>query len=68
MRYCWTDRGEVDEQWYRDVYLAVEEVGGQTCMLEDGHDGPHRWTPDSRIGVTFAEPGNGEQPTKENDR
>lgn len=25
-----------------------------TCMLEDGHDGPHEWTRDDAIGISFA--------------
>jgi hypothetical protein len=27
-----------------------------TCLLEDGHDGPHEWTPDSSITIRFVEP------------
>jgi hypothetical protein len=27
---------------------------GQTCMLPQGHDGPHEWTRDDEIGVEFA--------------
>jgi hypothetical protein len=27
---------------------------GQTCMLADGHDGPHEWTPDDEIVVEFS--------------
>ena len=26
---------------------------GQTCMLLLGHDGPHEWTRDDQIGVSF---------------
>jgi len=40
--HCWED-GPRDE---RDV--------GSTCMLPDGHDGPHEWTPDDEITVRFA--------------
>ena len=28
---------------------------GQTCVLLLGHDGPHEWTRDDQIGVTFKE-------------
>jgi hypothetical protein len=24
-----------------------------TCMLPDGHAGPHQWTPDGEIEITF---------------
>ena len=29
--------------------------GHATCMLPDGHEGPHEYTPDDRIRLTFAE-------------
>lgn len=44
--HCWADgpRRETPERFV-----------GSTCMLWDGHDGPHEWTPDDEIGVTFEE-------------
>ncbi len=27
--------------------------GGSTCLLVDGHTGPHEFTSDDQIGVTF---------------
>ena len=56
--HCWTDEREHAEEvhgrlspqwaevWFRDV--------SGTCMLPQGHDGPHQFTPDDQIGVTFA--------------
>ncbi len=32
----------------------TEDDCGQTCMLEAGHDGPHEWTRDDGIELTFA--------------
>jgi len=51
--HCWAGREEVDEEWRRTVYLVHDEVPGMTCMLEAGHAGPHEWTSDRDIGVTF---------------
>jgi hypothetical protein len=35
--FCWEDGPDSDS----------------TCMLDDGHDGPHEFTPDSEIVVKF---------------
>lgn len=32
----------------------TEDDRGQTCMLWEGHDGPHEWTRDDAIVVDFA--------------
>lgn len=32
-----------------------EDGGDSTCLLPDGHDGPHEFTLDSDIWVTFIE-------------
>ena len=40
--HCWED-GPRDEDYV-----------GSTCMLLDGHEGPHEFMSDSRIGVVFA--------------
>ena len=40
-RHCWEDG-------------PLEEDGcSTTCMLERGHEGPHEWTRDDQIGVSF---------------
>jgi hypothetical protein len=31
-----------------------EDEGRSTCLLPDGHDGPHEFTPDTEIVVRFA--------------
>lgn len=31
----------------------TEDGCSTTCMLEDGHEGPHEWTRDDHIGITF---------------
>lgn len=46
--HCWEDGPRTDDDCC------------QTCMLEDGHEGPHVWTRDDEIVVEF-EPG--EEPT-----
>lgn len=35
---------------------AADDGCTTTCMLPDGHKGPHKWTRDDRIGFTFAAP------------
>ena len=35
------------------------EEGEATCLLEDGHEGPHEWTPDNEIMITFKGKGEG---------
>lgn len=37
---CWEESGEYPNT--------------STCMLLDGHDGPHEFTPDSDITIGFA--------------
>jgi hypothetical protein len=45
MRHCWFD-------FESSEYL---QMPGHTCMLPDGHDGPHEPTPDAEIMIGFAE-------------
>lgn len=60
MVHCWTDKlewiietyGDLSSHWYD--YVA-REGPGETCMLEKGHEGPHEWTPDDQIIITFKE-------------
>jgi hypothetical protein len=60
-RHCWADKaehvakehGEYSPQHIDTMYGPS---GNATCMLEDGHDGPHDWTSDSEIVVEFTDP------------
>lgn len=62
--HCWTGRNEVETAipdcthgGHDDWDQAMECAYGReqaTCLLEDGHSGPHEWTPDSEIVVSFA--------------
>jgi hypothetical protein len=57
---CWADKaehlakehGEYSPQHVNAMYGAG---GNATCLLPEGHDGPHDWTSDSEIVVTFPE-------------
>lgn len=40
--HCWEDGPE------------TEDGCSTTCMLLDGHEGPHEFTRDDQIGITFA--------------
>lgn len=58
--HCWKDR----LAWIEDVHghgsdewCAAYDKPSATCMLEDGHDGPHEFMPDSDIAVSFAPEG-----------
>ena len=42
VRHCW-ENGP-----------TTEDGCGTTCMLLLGHDGPHEWTRDDRIVISFA--------------
>lgn len=44
--HCWEDGPRVEVDADLDI--------GSTCMLLSGHDGPHEFTPDNKIGVHFA--------------
>ncbi|HEY7822155.1 MAG TPA: hypothetical protein VIG24_04955 [Acidimicrobiia bacterium] len=37
----------------RVLHCWFDFEDGHTCLLEDGHDGPHEQVPDSDISVTF---------------
>lgn len=52
--HCWADGPSLLEWMEANPDADVEEYMGSTCMLEKGHDGPHEFTPDDRIGITFA--------------
>jgi hypothetical protein len=60
MSRCWLGKSDYYETLYgwlspehSAVYLAADV--DSTCMLDDGHTGPHEWTRDDRMGVTFPE-------------
>ena len=54
MSHCWADYHEQfpfgSHEW-AEHYLDTSA----TCLLQEGHDGPHEWTPDDQIVVTFPE-------------
>ncbi len=35
----------------------TEDGCSTTCMLADGHSGPHEWSRDDEIGISFSEDG-----------
>jgi hypothetical protein len=41
---CWEDRREFYDDW---------DLPAGTCLLPDGHDGPHEFTDDSDIIIQF---------------
>lgn len=53
-RHCWFD-------FWADIEDGDTSLPGHTCMLPDGHDGPHEPTPDKEILISFAE----DQPLRE---
>jgi hypothetical protein len=65
MAHCWKDKREHFEDVfgygtpeYWDAWATTWSEDGQvslnaTCFLEDGHSGPHEWTPDNDITVSF---------------
>ena len=56
-RHCWMGKTEYNEEKYGwgtpEYWEHWEESQGKTCLLPDGHDGPHEWTDDSEIVVEF---------------
>ena len=56
MTHCWKDEREHIEEAYgvgSDEWHAGFDGPGGTCLLLDGHDGPHEFTPDDEITVSF---------------
>lgn len=61
--HCWEDRTkepigpcskcEAGEPGGHNCWLGVAFSPSATCMLEQGHEGAHRFTDDSKIGVAF---------------
>jgi len=54
LTHCWEDGPE------------TEDGCSTTCMLLDGHDGPHKWTSDDEIGISFAKDTEAERTLFEN--
>lgn len=54
--HCWKGKGEYMAEtfgWQSDEHLAVYRDGDGTCLLEDGHEEEHEFTPDSETVVSF---------------
>lgn len=63
MTHCWKDKREWIEEEHGSLspeMMADLFQNTATCMLEDGHAGPHEWTPDNDITITFAQSAAGE--------
>jgi len=58
--HCWKGRScHIREGygWGSDEHIAtyLDDFIDGTCMLPAGHEGPHEFTPDDQIEVTFKE-------------
>lgn len=65
LTHCWagwlesmSDDDRIDEmarQWQADDAAGRSDRGFQdkTCLLPQGHSGPHEWTPDDQFSVKF---------------
>ncbi len=58
MIHCWKGKREhieetVPDYVMSDAWHAAWRDGEATCMLEEGHEGDHVFTPDSQITITF---------------
>lgn len=57
--HCWKDRAEYMEEYFGngspEHLSAMYFELSATCMLEDEHDGPHEWTLDSDVLITFGD-------------
>lgn len=55
--HCWMGRLEWIKETYgsmSDEYVSyLENDMPETCMLPDGHAGPHEWTRDDEIEISF---------------
>ena len=55
--HCWEDKGDWIESTYGvasdeyAAYYAADDRG--MCLLPDGHEGPHVFTPTSEITLVF---------------
>jgi len=58
MTHCWKDYREHIEETCgvgSDAWNASFDRSGGTCMLPEGHDGPHEFTADDQIMVVVGE-------------
>ena len=59
--HCWTGRrewieatyGYLSEEYIQDASDEYGEKMSATCMLPADHDGPHEFTDDDRITISF---------------
>lgn len=54
MTHCWANYLDTLEFGSDEWAHAMASGESATCLLPDGHEGPHLWVPDSDIRVTFA--------------
>ena len=52
MALCWAGELEQFEAGSPEWIEILSRVPG-TCVLEEGHEGPHIFTPDDQIVITF---------------
>lgn len=52
MLHCW--KGNDEDVEFGSEAWAQAFLEPATCMLEEGHAGPHEFTPDKAIGIAFA--------------
>lgn len=52
MIHCWKGKDEVTREATGEDYARPEDMH-YTCMLPAGHAGPHEWTHDGDIIITF---------------
>jgi hypothetical protein len=59
MLHCWKDCGQHVEEVFGSGSVEhwdfVVHGKGGTCMLREGHPGPHEWTDDTEIVVSLVE-------------
>jgi hypothetical protein len=52
--HCWHDGPSIVEWMEANPDADIDEYVSSTCMLERDHEGPHEFTPDDQIGISFA--------------
>jgi hypothetical protein len=51
--HCWASKLETLEE-YSPEWMKIYDGGvDSSCMLWNGHEGPHEFVPDNEIGVEF---------------
>lgn len=57
--HCWKDRGRYVEEVFgfgsAEYWEFVAHGKGGTCMLEEDHAPPHKWTDDTEIVISLVE-------------